>query len=170
MTVSDDKGEKAQEKGMEHVHTMTREVWVSRAPEDNRETLPDVTWATLGGVRHKVQLIMQGRGVICHKCSERGHMRRSCVWCFVCRTHEHDIISCNKSRRPRDAGVDRSAERVVCKIDCVSQKVRSGEAGGPASAGPSGMNVRPSKVIMKVPAGRGAGSQQESASPAVGRQ
>ena len=132
---------------MEHVHTMTREVWV--------------TWETLEGVRHKVQLIMQGRGIRCHKCSERGHMRRSCLWCFVCRTHEHD--------RPRDAGVDRSAERVVCKIDCVSQKVRSGEAGGQAGAGPSGINVRPSKVIMKVPAGRGAGSQQEGASPAVGR-
>ena len=109
------------DKGMEHVHTMTREVWVSRAPEAIRETLPDVTWATLGGVRHKVQLIMQGRGVRCHKCSERGHMRRSCVWCFVCRTHEHDIINCNKNRRPRDVGVDRPAERVVSNTDCVSE-------------------------------------------------
>ena len=100
------KHEKSAIRGITHVAAMTREVWVSEACDNIYEVLPDVTYARFGHYRHRVKLVMQGRAAKCHKCGERGHLRRSCVFCLHCRVLTHDTgayplkVTCHWSDTP----------------------------------------------------------------------
>ena len=67
MVFKDIRHEKSIIKGITHVSTMTREVWVSEARDDICDVLPDVTYAWFGQYRHRVQLAVQGRAAKCHK-------------------------------------------------------------------------------------------------------
>ena len=100
--LSDNYDVKAQEVRMEksavgpisHVATLTREIWLTGGGEKVRENLPDTTWATIGGRRFRILVSVQGRPAKCHKCGERGHMRRNCVFCMHCKNHLHDTHNC----------------------------------------------------------------------------
>ena len=72
---------------IKHVATLTREIICSGVhAEGARDRLPDV-----GTRRFRVLVTVQGRPAKCHKCGERGHMRRSCTYCVHCRSHTHDF-------------------------------------------------------------------------------
>ena len=68
------KHERSAVEGLKHVATMNREVWITKAPGNINEKLPDTAWVQIGSFRHRVQVVVQGRPARCHKCSERGHM------------------------------------------------------------------------------------------------
>ena len=84
---------------------------LSFAVQFNAETLwhfdglPDTAWVQIGSFRHRVQLAVQGRPARCHKCGERGHIRRECVFSLYCRTHDHETNQCrNEPNRNAVAG------------------------------------------------------------------